>query len=1433
MSTTNPTPILLSATPTVTAGGMRIDLVFNTAMAAGSGTITITDGAVQTVIDRVTGQPAMRVVGATDTHTISAASVGIDSTGTHVMLDVAGLLPGHDYSVVMGNGVLVSSANVAFGGVRSTSQVQFSTAPAADGEGPALVSHSIDASLLKAGGSLQVTLVFSEPVSDLTADALNAPNAAVGTLVPLGDGHAWLATLLPSGAVEQPSNVLTIDMGKVHDAAGNAGKGIGNVASYSVDTRGPSATIALDGSELTSGHDTLVATVSFSEAVASLDAAALQAGHAAITNISGSADGKTWQVTLKADGAVSAAGNVLSLDLGQVRDLAGNPGSGTLASDAYAIDTQGPGGASIALDGSLLRAGGSLRVTFTFSEAIKALPAGAITAPHATVGELASSDGGRTWTGLLHASDPNTSSGNTISVDMGQLQDLKGNAGSGSFVSGASYAIDTVGPTVADLQMNGTVVSANEGIEVVIRFAEKVSLGADAILAPNATLLGLSTSDGGLTWHTILRPGASPVEAGGNVFSIDMSRVHDAAGNAGSGSVSAPSTYDVDTKGPSATITLDGGELLHGGAIAMTIVLSQRIADLSGLLRVPEGSSLLDAEGLGTLHTDDGGLTWQASLRSTLGTVDDQNALSLDLTGIHDAHGNAGTLVTSANYTIDGTVRPYVGHEIEILDWYGPHDDDYVSSIASQSFGGTVSETLGDGQSLMLSIDGGAEFALPGTAFDGNGWYYGMDFSDGVHTISARIVDGNGHGSARFSQQFSIDTAAPTMLTSPNGGAGGVGSDFVFTFDEAIYVVEGEGYSQLWLADAEGNAHAVQLLPDYLSADRKTLTIPAAQLALQSGRDYTFSLSGDITDLAGNPLADRADMHFHVSGTDTLAPRATGYATDSWAGPYGIGRQIDIGVAFSEAVQAAGSDPLFLLLSNGARAVYDHMDADGRRMVFRYTVTAGDHESGDLQVGYRASDESPLQIGLEGHVSDLAGNLLDAAHIDYSASLVNHSGYGSGIQVDAQAGPAPSAPALAAASDTGVTGDGLTGLHRPGFTGNGAASYARVDLFDESGTLLARTHANADNSWTISETDWLPGKSLDDGPHQLSVRQYDGANNESPASAALSLTVDSSIAPATVTLRSDDVKGSADGDLLTNARKPTFVGTGEAGAHIVVWDGSTIVGETTAGADGTYAVTSSHDLAQGQHTLTVEQTDLAGNTSPRAASQWVNFRIDFTEPDAPGRPALAAASDTGASDSDGITRDTTPLIGGTAAEAGGSVEIYDGASLIGTAAVGADRKWSFTVGSQPDKLAAFADGEHTLTVRQVDAYGNAGAASAGLTITVDTVAPTLVSTTPDWRNSKNWGALEFSEKIAFADTGIIDVLDDLSHPLRKHTGNVHLNWEIIPNDAGVADKVLALDLGNAIFGHLHLQISTGAITDLAGNEASIVGIPSFNLPYSS
>src|SRR5439155_1428427 len=123
--------------------------------------------------------------------------------------------------------------------------------------------------------------------------------------------------------------------------------------------------------------------------------------------------------------------------------------------------------------------------------------------------------------------------------------------------------------------------------------------------------------------------------------------------------------------------------------------------------------------------------------------------------------------------------------------------------------------------------------------------------------------------------------------------------------------------------------------------------------------------------------------------------------------------------------------------------------------------------------------------------------------------------------------------------------------------------------------------------------------------------------------------------------------------------------------------------------------------------------------------------IDTTAPAAPSTPDLATASDSGASSSDNVTSDSTPSFGGSA-EPNSTVDLYAGATLVGSGSADGSGNWSIT-------SSLLADGSYSLTAKATDLAGNTGPASGSLSVTIDTAAPAAPST-PDLTTASDSGA---------------------------------------------------------------------------------------------
>ncbi|WP_369407942.1 Ig-like domain-containing protein, partial [Roseomonas rosulenta] len=298
--------------------------------------------------------------------------------------------------------------------------------------------------------------------------------------------------------------------------------------------------------------------------------------------------------------------------------------------------------------------------------------------------------------------------------------------------------------------------------------------------------------------------------------------------------------------------------------------------------------------------------------------------------------------------------------------------------------------------------------------------------------------------------------------------------------------------------------------------------------------------------------------------------------------------------------------------------------------------------------------------------------------------------------------------------DSGIDGDFITNASSQSIT----ASLSRALATGETvwGSVDdGATWVNVTQNVTNTQISWPT--TLLSGSGRAIVFEVRNAAGSGPL-ANQHYTLDTTAAaPSVPDLTAASDTGASSTDNLTADTTPTVTGGGaEPGATVTLYDtdGTTVLGSAVAAADGSWSITSSA-LADGAHTLSVRQTDLAGNQS--ALSAGLTVTIDTTAA-APSVPDLTAASDTGASSTDNLTADTTPTVTGAGAEPGATVTLYDtdGTTVLGSAVAAADGSWSIT-------SSVLADGARTLSVRQTDLAGNQSVLSAGLTVTVDTTPP--------------------------------------------------------------------------------------------------------------
>lgn len=840
-----------------------------------------------------------------------------------------------------------------------------------------------------------------------------------------------------------------------------------------------------------------------------------------------------------------------------------------------------------------------------------------------------------------------------------------------------------------------------EALETVIGTA-----GEDALMVVGNTGITMSVT----AIETIIgRGGAETVLLGAGGNTVKVASLETLIGGAGNDVVSvtgiSASAYNGMTTMVSSVETLIGGagndvvwlteaagtvyvsgiDTVFVGGQAMEIGNTERVLVFPMAVSAPSAPSLSSGSDTGTL----GDSKTNATLPTLTGTAAAGSVVNLYGNGIALGSGTAdgagqwavtattaladGTWTMTAKTVSSGMESAASGEFLLTVDAtaptaptlsYTPGSDsgrsssDGITNVNTP----TVTGTAEAGSTVTLYLDG---VSVGTTTASGVGaWTITTPtVSQGSHTLTARAVDTAGNTS---NASAALTLTVDTTVAAPTGIALATGSDTG---------ILGDNLTAVNTPAIGGTAEANAVVSLY--KDSSTLLGSATadgsgvwRMTLGALGEGAHTLTARAVDPAGNSSAASNPFTITIDTTPPTAPSAPSLTAASDSGSSSSDRLTNVRTPTFTGTAEANS-VIDLLVSGG---VVGTGTADGSGA---WTVTAG----------------SPLADGswsFSTRSRDAAGNTRD--------------GVGSlNVTIDSTA-DAPGGLKLTAATDTGrSTTDGLTNLTAPTVAGTAAAG-SSVTLYDGA-LAIGTVTANGQGNWEIATS------GLTVGTHTLTAKAVDAAGNTSLASAAFTVTVDTSAsAPTGLALATASDTGVT-GDSRTNLTTPSVTGMAEASSIVLLYEGSTLLGQATAGADGGWTVASSA-LTGDVHTLTARAVDQAGNTSVASGGLVVN--IDLTAPNAPG--ALVLNSDSG-TPNDNRTQVTAPVIAGTA-EAGSTVRLYEGGTLLGTGTA------DLSTGAWTIASSSLGEGAHTLTARAVDTAGNTGAASAALAITIDRTSAT-------------------------------------------------------------------------------------------------------------
>ncbi|MCZ4335746.1 Ig-like domain-containing protein, partial [Aeromonas hydrophila] len=256
---------------------------------------------------------------------------------------------------------------------------------------------------------------------------------------------------------------------------------------------------------------------------------------------------------------------------------------------------------------------------------------------------------------------------------------------------------------------------------------------------------------------------------------------------------------------------------------------------------------------------------------------------------------------------------------------------------------------------------------------------------------------------------------------------------------------------------------------------------------------------------------------------------------------------------------------------------------------------------------------------------------------------------------------------------------------------------------------------------------FTPSTTLADGKYAFTVVATDKAGNVSVPSDAYGVTVKSTQTALEWFINDNygPIQGRVeDGGVTDDNKRLSIFGYAPPELTVIIYgDGKELARVKPNANDKNYWNYTPSELKDGTYTWGVEFVDAAGNKSAYTTK---TITVDTQI----AKPTISNVIDdvgsiTGSIANNGTTDDNKPTLSGTA-EAGSTVTVKNGSTVLGTVKADASGNWTFTPGT------ALADGQYVFTVTAQDLAGNSATSdSHTITVATSSAKPTITAVTDD------------------------------------------------------------------------------------------------------